>query len=224
MEFLRAFMVQVETGTSDPLAEMGKPLRFIASTEGVKRDGLDLRVEDWDLGNYQRNPVVTWAHDIVGHRLPIGRANAAVDLGARQLMADITFDQGDPFAVDVERKYRTGFLHSVSVNWNPVVRGGQKRNELLEIAAVPVPGDPDAVVQRLREWGEAGLLDEFVKTTVGSGLLEEIRAVKAAVLALEVQHETLGSLLRGFVSSSTKDTKSTKEEEIVLNKILEVLK
>jgi len=38
------------------------PMRFVASTEGIKRDGLNLRAGDWYLENYRRNPVFLWAH------------------------------------------------------------------------------------------------------------------------------------------------------------------
>lgn len=191
-EYLRAFMVEGQ------VSEMGSPIRFVASTEGVKRDGLDLKAEDWFLGNFERNPVVTWAHDILGKRLPIGRAGAFVE-GAR-LMADVTFDPGDEFAVQVERKYRSGFLHTVSVQWNPLMVGTRRVNDLMEIAAVPVPGDPDAVIQRqLRAWREIGLTDDG---TVGSGLVEEIRAVKAAVTGLDVQFEAFRQRLWQEIASS----------------------
>lgn len=231
-EYLRAFVVPVE-GVSDPLAAMGQPLRFVASTEGVKRDGLELRMEDWELANYQRNPVVTWAHDLFGHRLPIGRANPVLDMGERQLLAEITFDPGDEFAVNVERKYRTGYLHTVSVQWNPVMVGGKRKNELLEIAAVPVPGDPDAVIQRqLRAWREIGLLQD---ETVGSGLLEsslidEIRAVKAAVSGIEFQFDAVTHRLRAFMEGFPEvwgDPNRERTTEVVttnLKKILEALR
>lgn len=224
-EYLRAFVVPVE-GVSDPLAEMGKPLRFVASTEGVKRDGLELRMEDWELANYQRNPVVTWAHDLFGHRLPIGRANPVLDMGERQLLADITFDPGDEFAVNVERKYRTGYLHTVSVQWNPVMIGGKRKNELLEIAAVPVPGDPDAVIQRqLRAWREIGLLSDdagVLEETGGPGLVEvhaELLAVKATVTGLDVSFEAFRQRLWQFIVGSDKSA-----AEDTLKKILEVLR
>jgi len=53
--------------------EAGGPIRFVASTEGVKRDGKDLSADDWLLDDYRANPVVLWAHDYVGRTLPIGK-------------------------------------------------------------------------------------------------------------------------------------------------------
>lgn len=138
--YLRAVMEPVAKG------ESVAPLTFVASTAGVKRDGLDLDQSAWYLDNYRANPVVLWGHDYMGQRLPIGKAAPYVK--DDKLMADIEFDQNDEFARKVEGKYRDGYLHTVSVGWNMIERDGRQMYELLDISAVPVPGDPDALIQR----------------------------------------------------------------------------
>ncbi len=142
-QFIRAFRA-----TEQPAGDDG-PIRFVASTEGVKRDGLEISAAGWQLDNYRKNPVFLWAHDYMGHP-PIGRAEVAV-LGG-ELIADVTFDRTDPFAAEIERKYRAGFLNTVSVGWNVLEQSsnGQQvlKQDLLDISAVPVPGDPDALIQR----------------------------------------------------------------------------
>lgn len=131
------------------------PLRFVASTDGLARDGMIVMLDAWSLDNYRKNPLVLWSHDYTGVRPPIGRAD--VSMGALGLLADITFDRADPFAADIERKYRGGFLNAVSVGWsslatersdNPNVAAVVTRAELLDISAVPIPGDPNALLQR----------------------------------------------------------------------------
>lgn len=136
----------------------GSPVPFVASTPGVKRDGLDLRAQGWRLDNYRRNPVFLWAH---GRSEPsLGRVDAESD---DTLRTRVFFDQEDEFARRIESKYRRGFLSAVSVGWDFVDERGQRADvsrmtlaavrdtafyDLTELSGVPVPADPDALVQR----------------------------------------------------------------------------
>jgi len=141
-KFLRAY------STEDSRAgEPGSPIRFVASTQGIKRDGKDLRVEDWDLTNFKRNPVFLWVHDYFGSRPPIGRVPNVI-FESERMLADVVFDQEDEFARTIERKYRSGFLNAVSVGWEDINRNDRARLDLLDISGVPVPGDPDALMAR----------------------------------------------------------------------------
>src|SRR3972149_435100 len=137
MNYLRAFRQETEPG------EEGMPIRFTASTEGIKCDGKELKAENWRLENYHSNPVVLWVHDYMGQTLPIGRADAQID--GKMLVADITFDQQDVFARQVESKYRRKFLNSVYVGWNDVTEGKRTYHDLMDISAVPVPADAQAL-------------------------------------------------------------------------------
>lgn len=134
--------------------EPGTPITFTAATLGTKRDGLDLAGLPWALGNYRANPVVLYSHDYSG-RPPIGRAEVTEADGV--LTASIVFDQGDAFARDIERKYRDGYMSAVSIGWDdtdakgvPARASGSKpaAHELLDISAVNVPGDPQALIAR----------------------------------------------------------------------------
>lgn len=152
-----------EAATTD---DAGSPIRFVASTEGVKRDGLDLKAEDWNLDNYRKNPVFLWVHDHMGTRLPIGRADANIDAEAKRLVTDVIFDQEDDFARTVESKYRRGFLHAVSVGWGETDAG----LDLQDISAVPVPADPDALMERQMS-GMRSLISELDRVMQpGSGV------------------------------------------------------
>ena len=113
----------------------------------MARDGLTIKADAWQLENYKANPVVLWAHDYT--QPPIGRADVTQEEG--NLIASVTFDQGDDLAKNIERKYRDGFLHSVSVGWETQESEGATvtRAELLDVSAVPVPGDPGALIQRM---------------------------------------------------------------------------
>lgn len=126
------------------------PIRFVAGTEGMKIDGRDYRMAGMDLARFEANPVVLWCHNRV--MPPIARGDAGVE--GDKLMIDVTFDRGDAFAAEVERKYRDGFLNAVSMtaiptdgagNYARVGRGVVEHSELIEVSAVPVPLDADAL-------------------------------------------------------------------------------
>lgn len=132
---------------TDISGEPGTPIRFTATTDALARDGLVIELDGWQLDNYRDNPVILWAHDYRGERPPIGRGDVA-DWPS----VAITFDQADEFARQVERKYRDGFLNAVSVGWDTNEKTNERitQAELLDISAVPVPGDPGALIERQR--------------------------------------------------------------------------
>lgn len=134
--------------------EPGSPIRFVGATEGEKADGIDLRMDGVDLSRFRSNPVVLWSHNYTS--LPIGRGDPVVDGG--KLMIDVTFDQDDDFAQRVERKVRDGFLSTGSIGFDFDVREWMESDdpavrewELREFSIVPVPLDPDALVESGRE-------------------------------------------------------------------------
>ena len=161
------------------------PLVFVASTGEVDRHGDTVAPEGWRLAGYRENPVMLWAHD---YRQPaIGRADAVWSDG-RALLARLEFAPTE-FAGQVERLYRQGYQRGVSVGFRPL-RFEERRDpvngaflgirfleqELLEISAVPVPANGDALLTEdaaltsALSQGERGqLADEVV------GLLRGLR-------------------------------------------------
>lgn len=150
-QYIRAIQERAKDAPND----MGSVMRFTASTEAVARDGLIIAADAWQLDNFRANPVVLANHDYSGTRPPIGRVVNIESTGGK-LIADVLFDQDDPYAVSIERKYRNGFMNTVSVGWDtqemdPARAGGAPRvtkAELLDVSTVNVPGDPGALVQR----------------------------------------------------------------------------
>lgn len=147
LSYIRAFPIR-QADDADPNA----PIRFVASTEGVKADGINLQTKDWLLGRYEKHPVVLYAHDYFGTHLPLGSGKPMID-GSR-LLIDVTFDTEDDFARAVKAKTVKGLMAG-SVGWQTITEG----NELLEFSIVPVPLDPDALPMRqaagrraLQEW------------------------------------------------------------------------
>ncbi|MGH3672185.1 MAG: HK97 family phage prohead protease [Pseudonocardiaceae bacterium] len=150
----------------------GKPLRFVAATEGVKGDGIELRMDGAKLDRFRANPVVGYGHCYYSRGdLPIGRATETTVDGDRLLM-DVVFDMADEFAARVDQKYRDGFLNAVSIGFNVDAWEDPKSNyytggvasqwELFELSAVPLPMDANATVESGR-----GLDPDFLAQWTG---------------------------------------------------------
>ena len=162
MPYMRAYAERDDNG-----------LAFVASTEAEARDGLVIKQDHWLLDNYRANPVFLWVHDYT--TLPLGRLEVAAEGG--QLRARVAAWREAPFPQEVRQAYETGFLNATSVGWDNVTAGEARRrgyggipdeaadddvyHELLDISAVPVPGDPSALVERQRA-AVAALLREVV--------------------------------------------------------------
>lgn len=142
MHYLRALVDRDQADPGD-----GGTVVFSASTDDPGRDKLVIDQTGWELDNFKANPVIMFAHDY--SRPPIGRA---VDVGVSdgRLFVGVKFDGDDPFAAEIERKIRAGYLNAVSVGWDVIERQANRivRQDLLEVSVVPIPADPGALIQR----------------------------------------------------------------------------
>lgn len=118
----------------------------VATSGAEDRDGEILDPNGWDLEHFTKNPVLLWAHD---HREePIGKVLDLQRDGDRILFKP-------QFAIDVSEKarrifefFKRGVLSTFSVGFIAKERQGNKitKMELLEISAVNVPSNPEAMV------------------------------------------------------------------------------
>ena len=159
-------------------------IEFIGSTGEVDRFNTVILQNEWILENYLKNSVFLWAHSWGDP--PIGRANK-VWVDGKGLKATLNFliefpRKGlFPFADLIYDLYTEGFLHAVSVGWQPgttrlvddadeIKKFGVDpkkhkqievlgQNELLELSAVPIPGNADALKNKL---GEMPAMRSFV--------------------------------------------------------------
>lgn len=139
----------------------GKPVGFVASHESPDRAGDQITATGWNLDNFEKNPVVPWAHRY--DLQPVGRA-LDTRVSAKSLLTKVQFDTGNAFAADVERQVRTGFINAVSVGFRPIEAAMSERegrfgmngvdfikSELLEISIVPVPMHARALRRALED-------------------------------------------------------------------------
>ncbi len=129
------------------------------STDSIDRHGDIVEPGGVDLEAFQRNPVVMWAHDY--RNLPIGRAER-VRVEGNSLRASVLWAPTD-FAGQVAELYRRGYLRGWSIGFRPIEwteRRDEKgallgyritRWELLEFSGVPIPANPEALSNALRD-------------------------------------------------------------------------
>lgn len=150
----KAVIPEVEPGE-------GRVVRFVISTGDVDRDGDTIDPKGWDLRPYLKNPVVLWAHDY--RSLPVGKA-VSVAVSDGKLVSECEFADHE-FAETVYQMVRRGFLRATSVGFRPTkyVINEQRHGldfaeqELMEYSIVPVPSNPEALVDDLTAAKAAGL-------------------------------------------------------------------
>lgn len=127
----------------------------VATDTSVDRDGEIVDPAGLDTANFEKNPVLLYAHDYRSD--PIGKVTSIKRDGNRILFVP-------QFAVNISARakqyfemYKEGFLNAFSIGfipreWKDQDNGSGKINrvftktELLEISAVPVPANPNALV------------------------------------------------------------------------------
>jgi len=137
----------------------------VGSSDVLDRSNDIIDQVGWQLKNYKKNPVILWGHNIKEERPPIGKAlrvwldrgeGKAKKKGEAKLMFKVQFDLQDSFAAEIFRKVRDGFLSTVSVGFLPGEweaidedKPGRRylQQELLELSFVPVPANPEALVE-----------------------------------------------------------------------------
>lgn len=143
-----------------------RTIEFVASTETTDRYGDVIRVSGWETRNYMRNPVFLWAHR--SSDPPIGKTvKLFTETTPPALVQVVQFADKDtyPFADTIFNLYRDGFMNAVSVGFKPTEKPKPIRNpdtdqitgfeftkqELMELSAVPLPANPDALARGFDE-------------------------------------------------------------------------
>jgi HK97 family phage major capsid protein/HK97 family phage prohead protease len=139
--------------------EASRTVSFIFSDGSVDRMGDTIAASGWVLTNFNDNPIAIFGHDAGTVENVMGRAKNVRVVGSR-LLGDIEFMAGEinPRAEAVFQMVKAGFLKSVSVGFQPIewTRSTDpkrpqgvdfKKQELLEISIVPIPANPNALVQ-----------------------------------------------------------------------------
>jgi uncharacterized protein len=155
--------------------EKNRTLTLVASTEAVDRYGDIIRVKGWKLDNYLKNPVFLWQHG--SSDPPIGRSvRVWTESSPAALVHDVKFAGKEeyPFADTIYKLYKGGYLRATSVGFMPLEEPeaitdesgrmtGQEfsSQELLELSAVTVPANPEALGRAATDAAVESILREL---------------------------------------------------------------
>lgn len=181
-----------------------RTIDFVISTPAIDRDNDTIDVSGWDIGSYVKNPVVLFAHD--HWQPPVAQSlSVTTDAGALRSKAFFTPKDLYPFGDMIFEFYAQGFMRATSVGYKPKewkYNDDRKygvdytMQELLEYSCVPVPSNPEALMQArakgidvnpLKAWCER-LLDDSRMLKEGNG---QTREVIERIRALTVDGKTL---------------------------------
>lgn len=172
-----------EVSPAPPAQEGAAVLEFTASNATLDRFCEVIEPAGWRLENYRRNPVFQNAHQYGDVIFTLGKA-LVTEVREGRLVQRIQFAvEENPIARVTYNLYRGGFLNAVSVGFVPIrwENGTEKtewrrrylEQELLEVSAVAIPANPDALVMGVK----AG--------AVGRGELTELVELLTRVLPNE---------------------------------------
>jgi len=179
-------------------------LTIIASDETLDRHGEVLKLDAWDLTEFNKAPrlLVDHNHEVASI---VGKAeNTQVDRSIGALTFEPVFHEITQLSKDVKSMVEEGFLDTVSVGFiphGPEKDGGIGRNELIEISFVTVGANPNARVKALHESiekqnisdEEKGKIEEFAN--VKTHACTKCFASTEKVATLETENATLKSSL-----------------------------
>lgn len=162
--------------------EDGLKVPFVISTGDLDRGNDKINPDGWDLDNYRKNPVVLWAHNSWSQP-PIAKSlREWVEDGKLKSEALFMPKELSSFSHMIGQMYQKGFMKAVSVGfmakkwtWSkdkdrPLGIDFEKQ-ELLEYSAVPVPANPEALLEAKAAGIDTGPLFEWaVKILDGEGI------------------------------------------------------
>lgn len=138
-----------------------RSITALVSTNAIDRDEEVLEPQGWRLKNYRKNPVVLFAHRY--NEPPVAKS-VWIKRDEKGLLAKMNFAE-TAFADEIYQMYEGKFMRAFSVGFVPIKyqdydeeerKAGQPKRryteqELLEYSCVPVPANPEAVVQAMEK-------------------------------------------------------------------------
>lgn len=142
----------------------------VASTDVEDRHGETIDQTGWDLKNFKNNDVMLWAHN--HEKISVGNCrNCRIDKseGKPRLIFEPDFHDVTEDARALKILYEQGRLKTFSVGFLPTEFDGNRytKQELLEISAVNVPANPDAMMLAYKSLKKAGIKKDTAREVLG---------------------------------------------------------
>lgn len=154
----------------------------VMSTNARDRSGEIVLQEGIDTRNYEKNPVVLFAHNY--YDLPIGRVEEIIKESDKTIAKGVFVSKEiNPKAQQIRKLYDAGIMKAVSIGFIPLEYEGNviTKSELLELSFVPVPANPEALAVAK----EKGLEKEFNSLIKNSQESKELIAIKKTTEVLK---------------------------------------
>jgi len=168
-------------GEDETPVDLG-PIEAVINTNSIDRYQSIVDPNGVDLTAYQENPVVLWQHgfDAMIGNWPIGVVTE-ITKSATEIVVKVQFDIDCELGAEIDRLYRKRILRGFSVGFIPKSYVIEKINgqevlrytewELLELSAVSVPANPDALSRAMAETKVTELRDHLQELKVARGAL-----------------------------------------------------
>lgn len=139
---------------------------FCISDETEDRHRTIVKMDGWDLSDYNNNPVVLWGHKSYTDNPDMVLGTGRVYREGDKLMGEVTFESAEvnPLAEKVFQKIIAGTIRMTSVGFDPSeYRWGYSdldedpdkfyyvKQSLLEFSIVPIGSNPNALIEKSLE-------------------------------------------------------------------------
>lgn len=219
-------------------AEETRTIPFVASTNAEDRHGTVLNQSNWDLKNFNTNPIIGYQHNVYGGDMcnaadpddVIGKGIATVVSNERaiagheqQLDIDITFEPKElnEKADKIFRKILNGTLNAVSVGFIPKGEGrygqlNEKSGEVENKETFYYDGQELLEVSVVNIPSNAEALTKTVRSSTNDGIRFLKRFYKDELSFTQIESLTIGEVVKSLQSGEIpgkKETEEPKKEE-----------
>lgn len=197
-------------------AEKDNLYHAVFSTDSEDRHG-DIVRQDFDLKYFKKNPVFLDSHNYDSITHILGKIHGA-STKSGSLEGDIEFMLDNPKGVLAQQMVEKGFLNTTSIGFIPKVfsdKGEILKSELLEVSAVSVPAQAEALFEKKTEEVQETKVVEEPEVKADEPVKINRRSIAvAAVTALASEQKAELKMIAKCVTDLTEGNKQETKRKI----------